>query len=223
MKKYFTTLAPLRQVRRKRKLLLAVAYFLVVGALLVAIIWRAALFPEQPAPAAAGQQASVTDSVPLVNPQTPLDTIGEEPLPSEQLSPRPRPDEPLRWPLEGEVLTRHHEIYRVGNQLRLHVGVDLAAASGTVVSATWPGIVLDVREDVRLGLLLEIDHGGGYISRYANLSDVFFGAGEEVAGGEPIAKVGQTAILEAAEGAFLHFALYKDGQALDPLAVLPSL
>jgi len=223
MKKYFTTLAPLRQVRWKRKLLLAVVYFLVVGVLLVAIIWRAALFPEQPAPAAAGQQAPVTDSVPLVNPQTPLSTIGEEPLPSELLSPRPRPDEPLRWPLEGEVLTRHHEIYRVGNQLRLHVGVDLAAASGTVVSATWPGIVLDVREDVRLGLLLEIDHGGGYISRYANLSDVFLGAGEEVASGEPIAKVGQTAILEAAEGAFLHFALYKDGQALDPLAVLPSL
>lgn len=221
MKKFLSVPAPLRQVRLKKRLLPALLYVFIVGLLLAAITRFAALPPEVQFPAATGQQA-VMQEVQAPTLPTPLSALGEEASPSELLPTRQKPDEPLRWPLEAEVLTRHHQIYRVGNQLRLHVGIDLAGSAGTVVYAAWPGIVLEVREDVRLGLLLEIDHGGGYVSRYANLSDVFFGAGEEVAGGEAVAKVGQTAVLDAAEGEFLHFALYKDGQALDPLAVLPA-
>lgn len=221
MKKYLSVPAPLRQIRLKKRLLPALLYIFVIGLLLAAITRFAALPQELPFPTVTGQQTVIQEAE-APNPPTPLSAMGEETSPIELLEPRQKPNEPLRWPLEGEVLTRHHQIYRIGNQLRLHVGIDLAVGAGTIVSAAWPGIVLEVREDARLGLLLEIDHGGGYVSRYANLSDVFFGAGEEVAGGEAIAKVGQTAVLDAAEGAFLHFALYKDGQALDPLAVLPA-
>jgi murein DD-endopeptidase MepM/ murein hydrolase activator NlpD len=220
VKKYLTVPAPLRQVRLKKRLLPALAYFLVSALLLAAIIWFAGQPAELPFPAATGQQTVVREETQAT--PVPLSALGEERLPAELLPPRQKPDEPLQWPLEGKVLTRHHQIYRIGNQLRLHVGIDLAGSAGTVAYSAWPGVVLEVREDARLGLLLEIDHGGGYVSRYANLSDVFFGAGEEVAGGEAIAKIGQTAVLDAAEGAFLHFALYRDGLALDPLAVLPA-
>jgi murein DD-endopeptidase MepM/ murein hydrolase activator NlpD len=221
MKKYLTVPAPLRQIRLKKRLLPALFFTCIVGVLLAAITRFASQPSELQFPAATEQQTVMQEGA-APNPPTPSSAPVEEASPSELLPLRQKPDEPMRWPLEGEVLTRHHQIYRVGNQLRLHVGIDLAGEAGTVVNAAWPGIVLEVREDVRLGLLLEIDHGGGYVSRYANLSDVFFGAGEEVAGGEAVAKVGQTAVLDAAEGTFLHFALYKDGQALDPLSVLPA-
>jgi len=221
MKKYLLSLAPLRQVRLKKRLLAVLAFFLLAALLLAAVTMFAARQHALPFPAATGQQA-VMPEAPAPVPPAPLSALGEERPTAGLLPAREKPAEPLRWPLEGEVLTRHHQIYRVGNQLRLHVGIDLAGSAGAVVYAAWPGIASEVREDVRLGLLLEIDHGGGYVSRYANLSDVFFGAGEDVAGGEPVARVGQTAVLDAAEGEFLHFALYKDGVALDPLAVLPA-
>lgn len=222
MKKYLSVPVLLRQVRRRKRLLTALLYVFIVGLLLAAITRFAAHPLKLPFPAFGGQQTVLQEEIPAPGPSASLGVADVAYSPLDLLAPRHKPSEPLQWPLAGEVLPRHHQIYRVGNQLRLHVGIDLAGAAGTLVYAAWPGIVLEVREDVRLGLLLEIDHGGGYVSRYANLSDVFFGAGEEVAAGEPIARVGQTAVLAAAEGAFLHFALYRDGQALDPLTVLPA-
>jgi murein DD-endopeptidase MepM/ murein hydrolase activator NlpD len=222
MKKYLSVPALLRQVSLRKRLLPALLYVFIIGLLLAAITRFVAHNLRLPFPAFGGQQAVVQEEIPALDPSASLGVPDAVYSPPDLLAPRQKPSEPMQWPLAGEVLTRHHQIYRVGNQLRLHVGIDLAGDVGTLVYAAWPGIVLEVREDVRLGLLLEIDHGGGYVSRYANLSDVFFGAGEEVSAGEAIARVGQTAVLDAAEGAFLHFALYRDGQALDPLDLLPA-
>jgi murein DD-endopeptidase MepM/ murein hydrolase activator NlpD len=229
MKKNFTPLVVLRKLRPGKKAIILLVYFLLVGSLIAFVAWRnmSPLAPEVP--------PAVTDSVPITT-EGDVETVTAAPLipatedlvseaveVEEEAPPvMAVPTEPMVWPVEGEILIGHHEVYRVNNQVRLHVGVDIAVPPDALVAACWPGVVYDVREDSRFGLMLEIDHGGGYISQYANLDDVFFAVGEEVRGGEIVARAGESAGLDASEGLFLHFALYLNGKAIDPVREIGS-
>lgn len=227
MKKVLTALAPRRrELRPSKKTALVLSYLLAVTVLLLAVTWRGAL-PRPAGTGASGEKkaAAVESALPHARPEVPFNALDEEyvsePVPLEaDPALRPAPDVPLAWPLEGEILAGHHEVFAAGNVKRFHVGVDIAAGPEALVQAAWPGVVTDVRHDPLLGLLLEVSHGGGYTSYYANLSDVFFAVGEEVPAGVPVARVGQTAVLDAATGWYLHFALYKDGEALDPVQAI---
>lgn len=227
MRKILTALAPLRRIRPRRRVHFVALYLLFVLLMIGAITWRAmsvnpiTVTPPQDQTWQA-MEAGPVIPVPDISPDLVEDVeIIEGLLEDEEVfSNMPKPRETLGWPLEGEILTGHHEVYRIGSQTRLHVGVDLAAPPDSLVAAVWPGVVYDVREDARYGLLMEIYHGGGYLSQYANLDDTFFAVGEEVHAGEAVARVGATAALDAAEGHFLHFAFYLDGRALDPVQEL---
>ena len=217
-------LGPLNSLRRwrpSRKVLLVGIYILMVGMCTAVLAWRSlsvdrfAIIPPVTEAQTEEEVADVVGQTELTNPEE--EYTAEELLPEGPAAPTEAPSVAMCWPVEGELLTGHHEVYRVNNQVRLHVGVDIKVKPDTLVVAAWPGIVCDVRDDSRLGLLMEIDHGGGYISQYANLDDAFFSIGDEVKVGEPIARAGQSAVLDAAEGTYLHFALYQDGMALDPV------
>jgi murein DD-endopeptidase MepM/ murein hydrolase activator NlpD len=224
MKKYLSALAPLRRVRRPgKKTILLAAYLLTIVAIITVVALRGPSAQPLDVTPAENVAGAVLGSESIIeSPDPHFNALDEEEvregmLMEEDLPVLTVPSEPLRWPAEGQLLTGHHDVFRIGNQLRFHVGVDIAVEPDAAIVAAWPGIVRDVREDMRFGLMMEIDHGGGYTAEYANLADAFFAVGDEVRVGEQIARVGNSALLDAQLGYFLHFALFKDGEALDPV------
>lgn len=104
---------------------------------------------------------------------------------------------------------------------RTHNGVDLSAELGDEVAAVLDGEVLSVTEDVLLGTTITLNHGDGLMTVYGNLApDVAVEQGDAVTAGQTIGAVGETAAGEENEGAWLHFAVQKDGQLVDPMDYL---
>lgn len=104
---------------------------------------------------------------------------------------------------------------------RHHSGVDLAAPSGTAIYSTGSGVVTKSGWGSGYGQYVEIDHGNGYITRYAHASRLMVNAGDRVSAGEHIANVGCTG---RCTGPHLHFEVVKNGQRKNPttyLAMLP--
>jgi murein DD-endopeptidase MepM/ murein hydrolase activator NlpD len=94
-----------------------------------------------------------------------------------------------------------------------HSGIDLAAARGTPVMATLPGIATVILSATGYGLHVIIDHGGGLSSLYGHLDTVLIEAGDAVMAGEVIGTVGATG---NATGPHLHFEIRRDGIPEDP-------
>ena len=100
---------------------------------------------------------------------------------------------------------------------RVHNGIDIAAEAGTQVCAAADGTVYTVYEDDTMGTTVVIRHDGGYVTKYASLSeDVSVAAGQAVTAGQVIGTVGCTALLETAIGDHLHFSVTCDGESMDP-------
>ena len=122
-------------------------------------------------------------------------------------------------PVEGARLSsvfgrRTHPVY--GN-VRMHTGVDFAAARGTPVQATAPGRVSFIGWRGGYGRVVEIAHGSDTMTRYAHLNAVPEGMeqGQRVAAGDVIGRVGATG---TATGPNLHYAVLVDGRPTDPLS-----
>lgn len=100
---------------------------------------------------------------------------------------------------------------------RTHDGVDIAAASGATVLAACNGCVLAVEDDALMGTTVILEHDGGYQTTYANLqSNPPVVAGDFVSAGQIIGAVGSSAAAESAQDPHLHFAVTKDGKAVNP-------
>ncbi|WP_369283117.1 peptidoglycan DD-metalloendopeptidase family protein [Oscillibacter sp. GMB15532] len=129
------------------------------------------------------------------------------------------------WPLRGAVVSvfsmdalRYDETM---GDWRTHAGVDLAAEVGTQVMAASAGKVTSVEDNPLMGTTVVIEHDGGYVTTYANLQAVpTVKAGDSVSAGQIIGAVGSTAIAEAALPSHLHFAVEKNGDAVDPQVFL---
>ena len=122
-------------------------------------------------------------------------------------------------PVEGARLSsvfgrRTHPVF--GN-VRMHTGVDFAAARGTPVQATAPGRVNFIGWRGGYGRVVEILHGSDTMTRYAHLSAVpeDLAQGQRVAAGDVIGRVGATG---TATGPNLHYEVLVDGRPTDPLS-----
>lgn len=128
-------------------------------------------------------------------------------------------------PLQGEVVAAFSVDQLLYNETlddwRTHDGVDIAAAAGDTVMAASAGTVLSVTDDPMMGTTVVIGHSGGYETTYANLqTEPLVEEGETVSAGQAIGAVGTTAAAESAQGAHLHFAVTREGEAVDPQAFL---
>ncbi len=94
-----------------------------------------------------------------------------------------------------------------------HAGVDFAAAPGTPIVAAASGTVLRAQRHPAYGLIVDVDHGNGYRTRYAHASSLLVRPGARVARGAPIATVGSTG---RSTGPHLHFEVLHRGTARDP-------
>ena len=98
-----------------------------------------------------------------------------------------------------------------------HAGIDLAAPTGTPVSAARGGRVVRAGGAGGYGLLVELDHGDGVRTRYAHLSTIAGRSGDTVSAGRTIGAVGETG---TATGPHLHLELRVNGEAIDPAPLL---
>ncbi len=121
------------------------------------------------------------------------------------------------WLTSQFSLSRFHPIL---HRYLPHLGIDVAAPYGTTVVAPATGTVVRVGSASGYGLVLEIDHGNGIVTKYAHLSRFLVREHERVIRGQPIAEVGNSGL---ATGPHLHYEVHVNGVIVDPLTyVLPS-
>ncbi len=115
------------------------------------------------------------------------------------------------WPTVSKGISQYYAWY--------HPGVDLpnpasppivAAESGTVVVAGWP-------DNYGYGNRVVIDHGNGYQSLYAHLSNIYVSNGQSVSRGQVVGQMGSTG---RSTGTHLHFEIHYHGVPVNPLAIL---
>ncbi|MBQ5943225.1 MAG: M23 family metallopeptidase [Bacteroidales bacterium] len=127
---------------------------------------------------------------------------------------------PLSLPIEGIDYTKAgastgrklNPFYKVA---ATHEGIDLVAPQGTPVTAAGAGTVSRVEAMKKgYGNMVEIDHGNGYVTRYAHLAGISVSKGQKVAKGRKIGDVGMTGNTFAPH---LHYEVRTDSTFLDPV------
>ena len=101
-----------------------------------------------------------------------------------------------------------------------HPGIDLAVPTGSAVYAADTGLVIFAGwSSLGYGNTIVIDHGNGYKTLYAHLSQVSQYCGAIVKAGQVIGLSGSTG---NSSGPHLHFEVRVPGGYLNPLKVLPN-
>ncbi|SNS27189.1 Murein DD-endopeptidase MepM and murein hydrolase activator NlpD, contain LysM domain [Belliella buryatensis] len=127
---------------------------------------------------------------------------------------------PAIQPIINEELTRLASGF--GNRLhpilkvrKLHTGVDFSAPKGTPIYATGDGVVIDVKTVFGgYGKYIEIDHGFGFVTRYAHMNEFTVRKGQKVKRGDQIGTVGNTGSSTAPH---VHYEILKDGRYVNPV------
>ncbi|MEX2281435.1 MAG: M23 family metallopeptidase [Gemmatimonadota bacterium] len=106
------------------------------------------------------------------------------------------------------------------HRARPHEGLDITAPHGTPIVAAAKGRVKTVSSNSEYGLMIEIDHGFGLVTRYAHASRILVKLGQEVLRGDPIGRVGATGL---AVGPHLHYEVLQNGNPVNPGQYLMSM
>ena len=151
---------------------------------------------------AAGEQLSLLDSL-LASRQQQRDAV------------------PSRLPILGSYITSpfggRADPFSGGSAF--HKGIDFAADIGDPVLAVANGVVTFSADRSGYGHTVEIDHGNGYVTRYAHNSKLGVQVGDLVRAGQEVAKAGSSG---KSTGAHVHFEVWRDGQVLNPRAYLDA-
>ena len=100
-----------------------------------------------------------------------------------------------------------------------HAGVDFGTATGTPVYATLPGTVAHATYKGPYGLVVEIDHGNGFRTRYGHLARTRVRAGQRVDFQQHIADAGNSG---RSTGPHLHYEVWYEGKVRNPGAFLDA-
>ena len=99
-----------------------------------------------------------------------------------------------------------------------HLGIDIAAATGTSIVASDSGTVIySGWNDSGYGFMIEIDHNNGYQTLYGHMSSLAVSCGQQVAQGQYIGAAGSTG---KSTGAHVHFEVRLNGGFVNPWYVL---
>lgn len=104
-------------------------------------------------------------------------------------------------------------------QREFHRGIDLVADSGVEIVAPADGVVSRVGRYPDYGNSLDLDHGSGYVTRYAHMSEVLVQPGERVERGQVIGKVGSSG---RSTGPHLHYEVLREGRQVNPWSYLDA-
>lgn len=95
-----------------------------------------------------------------------------------------------------------------------HTGIDFAGKSGAEIVAVADGVVTWSADRYGYGIMVEINHGSGYATRYAHNSENLVSVGDEVRKGQVVALMGETG---RATGPNLHFEVLHNGSRVNPV------
>lgn len=121
----------------------------------------------------------------------------------------------LGWPVAGRLTSpfglRVHPILRFA---RMHSGIDIGAPWGTPVYAAADGVVDYAGYKGGYGRFVRVQHGEGLATAYAHMSGIATGGGAFVRKGQLVGYVGSTGL---STGPHLHYEVYRDGRAVNPM------
>ncbi len=122
---------------------------------------------------------------------------------------------PSGWPVEDGWISS-----LFGNRIdpftglrAFHAGVDFAARQGGNVLSVASGIVSDVGDRMGYGLLVEVNHGNGYVTRYGHNEASLVQVGDRVRKGQAIAHIGDSG---RSTGPHVHFEVMINGKTVNP-------
>ena len=95
-----------------------------------------------------------------------------------------------------------------------HTGIDFAGKHGDEITAVADGVVTWSGDRYGYGVMVELNHGNGYSTRYAHNSENRVSVGDEVKKGQVVALMGKTG---RATGPNLHFEVLHDGRRVNPV------
>ena len=126
---------------------------------------------------------------------------------------------PSGWPVEGGWISSGFGVRAdpFNGHQSYHEGVDIASNMGSPVQAMGDGVVSHSGEKAGYGLLVEVTHESGLVTRYAHSSAVLVRVGDRVKKGQPIALVGSSG---RSTGPHLHFEVVRNGASVDPMRYL---
>lgn len=104
-------------------------------------------------------------------------------------------------------------------QRAMHEGVDFSAQVGTPIVAAANGKVVAAEPHPDYGLMVDVDHGNDYVTRYAHASKLVVKVGQFVKRGQKLSEVGTTG---RSTGPHLHFEVRYKGAAVNPSRFLPK-
>jgi murein DD-endopeptidase MepM/ murein hydrolase activator NlpD len=106
---------------------------------------------------------------------------------------------------------RMHPIYKIR---KMHEGMDFTAPIGTPIYATGDGVIVSATNERGYGKRIIINHGYGYLTKYAHMSSFKVKSGARVKRGDIIGLVGNTG---ASTGPHLHYEVIKNGKVVNPI------
>lgn len=115
------------------------------------------------------------------------------------------------WPTSFQMISTYFAWWHPGIDMANRAAPAIAASDGgTVIVAGWP-------DNYGYGNRVVIDHGNGYQTLYAHLSNIYVSSGQKVSRGQSIGQMGSTG---RSTGTHLHFEIRYKGVAVNPLAIL---
>jgi murein DD-endopeptidase MepM/ murein hydrolase activator NlpD len=124
----------------------------------------------------------------------------------------------------GDAVRNGHLSSRYGTRIdpfsgkqEQHKGIDIAGKEGSDVLALGDGIVIWSGKRSGYGNLIEVDHGNGYVTRYAHNRELLAQAGDTVRKGQPVALMGSTG---RSTGPHVHIEVLRDGKQVNPTKYL---
>ncbi|MDR2142881.1 MAG: M23 family metallopeptidase [Treponema sp.] len=122
------------------------------------------------------------------------------------------------YPVQGRITSGFGWRIDPFTKTRLyHAGMDLSSRFGTPVKAAAAGRVSAVGYNAIYGNFVIITHNGVYQTMYGHLSKILASKGSHVGQGDVVGQVGSTG---RSTGAHLHFAVYRNNRAINPLEIL---
>ncbi len=125
---------------------------------------------------------------------------------------------PAMWPVEGPITGSFGDrMDPFSGEGAFHSGVDISSTYGLPVKATADGVVTFADRYAGYGMMLDIEHGRGVVTRYAHLSGFAVSEGQAVRAGETIGYVGRSG---RSTGAHLHYEVRVNGGPVNPVKYL---
>ena len=122
---------------------------------------------------------------------------------------------PAGWPVKRGWISSPYgrRVDPISGQMAWHPGIDFAGREGADVDAIAAGVVVRAAPRPGYGKLVEVDHGDGYVTRYAHNENLRVRVGDIVRRGDTLGSMGATG---RTTGPHVHIEVLKNGRHVNP-------